>query len=378
MKDSILVDNSSPSSSQSEKVDKQKGVFYTSTRTIVFTLLIILFIRGLFFDSFRITSESMEGELLVGDYVFVSKLHYGPRLPTILKIPFVEEDMIIFRFFGTKTYSTFFSLPYLRIPGFTAVKRRDIIAFSLPIEDKPSFDLKKTYIKRCVALPGDKMQITNGKLFINGTFEEPLASCQNSYRITSSQALNEENAQSLGIADYEYQVKLDKQKNNEGNIIYTVYGNVDVINKAKSHSYIKHIEPLIAPAYFKDLDIYPQSAQKTWNKDNIGPMVIPHKGQVVTINNENSSFYFPLLKRYEGLQEVNFSAGEIFIKGKAITTYTFRNNYYFALGDNRDASIDSRYWGLIPESHILGKASAVWLSKDNSQIRWNRLFKVIN
>lgn len=355
-----------------------RSALKASVRTVLLTLGVILAVRALLFDSFKITSRSMEGDLLVGDYVFVSKLHYGPRLPSILKIPFLEEDNDLLRLLDVQPYFPSLSFPALRLPGYTSVGRGDVIAFNLPVEDKAAVELKTTYVKRCVGVPGDVLRIRRGTLYVNNAPEQPLPNRQQAYRLTSSVLLNEDNTSGLGLTNFNNQVQPDGNVRTGAGYTYTVLVKSRELARIRRASFVQALAPVTVPVHFKDLDLYGSSPRNTWNLDNLGPLPVPRKGQTVAIHPGNAAAYWPLISRYEGVKGATCREGRIYVGGKAISRYTFGKNYYFAVGDNRADSYDSRYWGFVPEDHLVGKVTTVWLSKDaynRNRIRWNRVLQ---
>ncbi len=346
-------------------------------KSLLLTLLGLYVVRALFFDSFRVGSESMSGKLLVGDYVFVSKLHYGARLPAVLKIPFVDPDMGLLTMYGIKPYLSSWQLPYLRLPGFTPVRRGEVIAFNIPVEKKPSYELKTNYIKRCIGTPGDEIMIREGKLFVNGAIEKSGHSVQNAYRIITSAPLNEDNTANLGISDFNRQIELEKYATGQSEISFIAQLSASSAQKFSGSPLVKSVTELNLPASFCDLDVYPHSPNHGWNKDCFGPLRIPEQGYYVRLDDFNAPIYFPLIRDYEHAGNVKLVNNKIYVNDRVITHYTFKQNYYFVLGDNRDVSFDSRFWGLIPEDHLIGKASVIWFSREDSRakkVRWSRLF----
>lgn len=302
--------------------------------SIIFTSIINIYI----IQPFIIPTPSMNDSLLLGDFLFVSKLHYGIRIPiTQISIPLIHNKI---NFLGIKSYISYIRLPYIRLPSFKQINHNDIIVFNFPNDlKKIPIDKKDYYIKRCIGLPGDILSIKNGLIYRNGI--------------------------------------LDKNKYN------TYYKVQKILNPINILYFLKKIgirKKYILPKNLKEYNIYPEN--KLWNRDNYGPIYIPKKGDYLNLNLENLSFYKDLITKYEN-SSLKIKKNKIFINNKIQSKYLVNQNYYFMLGDNRNNSLDSRYWGLIPYDHIVGKPLFIWLSiffskKKKEFVRWNRCLTIIN
>ena len=343
-----------------------------------------MFIRTFLVESYLIPTPSMEGSLFVGDYIFVSKINYGARMPMRpVSFPFTNGTIP-----GTnvKTYWDGFKLPYLRLPGFSDVKRGDILVFNYPMEaDSPYYrpvDKREPFIKRCIAVPGDIFNLIDADVYINGKKTTPPAESQLDYKVeTTGSDINPEVFKKLHISNY------------DGAEFFTM--TAASAKALREYSNIKSVTPNIAirglqetlspvfPAFNSPSMVLATGPHRyEWNVDNYGPITIPKKGWTVKLD----SLTFPLYERAIEIYENNKVAvrgDDIMINGKKTDTYTFKMNYYWVMGDNRHNSLDSIFWGFVPEDHIIGKAVLIWMSEDTEEsifgkIRWDRLFKGIN
>jgi signal peptidase I len=336
---------------------------------IVFAVIAATIIRWVFLEAFTIPTPSMEKSLLVGDFLFVSKLHYGPRTPaTPLQIPLTHQKI-----WGTNlpSYLDWIQLPQYRFPGFSEVKRNDIVVFNYPPEHQYPVDLKTNYIKRCVAIPGDVVEVRNMELFINGEPAYQPSGMQFKYLVQTNETINDRVFKKYDISE--------KYKVNGGYLIFTT---PETAIELEQENFIRAVEVLTAEQGDAELRIYPDATKYPWNVDFYGPLEIPGEGQTIEVNEETMTKYRSIIEYYEGHDDVAIVGGTLKIDGEEFSTYTFKQNYYFMMGDNRHNSEDSRFWGFVPADHVVGKALFIWMSIDPnesfiSKIRWGRIFNLI-
>jgi signal peptidase I len=383
---------------KNSRTKKKKSAIREWFDSVAFAVIAATIIRWLFFSAFVIPTSSMENTLLVGDYLFVSKLHYGTTTPvTPLQIPLSHQT-----FWGTSipSYLNWIRLPSFRLPGFSGVKRGDVVVFNLPVEDPALYqkyssvlpnlkphpvDLRTNYIKRCVAQAGDLFEIREGQVYINGKASENPLRMQNEYFVTTNGPVNENNIfRKNGVSEFSAYTETfgDTIAGNDafGYILYTTKA---IAAKIKSYDFVKNVTSVYLNKNKKEPFLYPVSDLVSWNKDNYGPVRIPAKGQTIELTPVNIALFNEVIRYYEGNENITFDSKGISQKGQLLKTYTFRQDYYFMIGDNRHQSADSRYWGLVPKDHIVGKAVFVWMSIDPdpvrfiNKLRWNRIFRVI-
>lgn len=368
----------------SNSSSKKKSAIREWFDSILFAVIAATLIRWLFFEAFTIPTPSMENSLLVGDFLFVSKLHYGTRTPkTPLQVPLTHQTI-----WGTNipSYTDAIQLPQFRLPGFSDVKRGDVVVFNYPPELQHPVDLKTNYIKRCMGLPGDKLEVRDLQVFANGTAVENPPRMENEYFVATTTSVNEAKVfKDNGISEYNsYMETFNDTIASNDQPGYLVYTTVELAAKLKTYDFVKDVTVVKASKEISEPMLYPNSQLFKWNRDNYGPITIPAKGMTVQLTPENIALYGPVIKNYEGKDAVELDEKSVKIAGKAITSYTFDQDYYFMMGDNRHNSADSRYWGFVPKDHIVGKAVFVWMSIDPAptsflgKIRWSRLFRVIN
>jgi signal peptidase I len=377
---------------------KKKPVWREWLDAALFAIIAATIIRTFFIEAYTIPTPSMEGSMLVNDFLFVSKTAYGPRVPnTPLAFPLVHNTMPIT---GGKSYSESVHWNYKRLPGFGKVERNDVVVFNFPngdtvVAEMPDrdyyevcrnnggrdavhnmytiitrpVDKKENYIKRCVGVPGDKIQIIDGILYLNDKKGEVFPHSQMHYIVeTKGSGFSEEFLQ-------EHKISLLQA---QGNLVLLNIPNdkLDLIRKLSNVSSVR------LDGFPKNSTVdmaYPQDpANFPWNRDNYGPFVVPKKGVSVTLTPQNIAFYRRIIANYEG-NKLEERGDKFFINDKETTTYTFQMDYYWMMGDNRHDSADSRYWGFVPEDHIVGKASFVWLSYEGSlfNLRWSRLLRSV-
>lgn len=363
-----------------EKPAKQKGPVREWFDAILFAVVAATLIRWLIMEAYTIPTPSMENSLLVGDFLFVSKFHYGTRTPkTPLQVPLTHQKIW---FTEIPSYSKAIQLPQYRLPGFSEVKREDVVVFNVPpreLNDGKDYpvDLKTNYIKRCVAIPGDVLTIKDKQVTVNG---QPIGNppgMQFSYLVHSKDDISERNFEKLQIDpdDYNY---LGRPENN--NVIYQMFLSKEKAEELKKIPYIVKVEEDYRTNDGPDFRIFPLGKQ--WNGDNYGPLTIPKEGMTIAINDSTLAIYGDAITLYDHNENAKIENKKLLIDGKEVTEYTFKQNYYFMMGDNRHNSLDSRYWGFVPEDHIVGKAFFIWLSIDKyagflNKIRWNRFFMLI-
>ncbi len=374
---------------------------------IIFAVIAASFIRIFFIEAYTIPTSSMEKSLLVGDYLFVSKVAYGPKTPnTPLSFPFVHNTLPLTR--DKKSYVEWIKQPYHRLAGFGDVDNYDVVVFHFPEGDTVAMnfpsqsyyqlvqtygreriwndernfgkiisrpvDKRENYIKRCVAVPGDEIRMEQTQLFINGEPQIEIEGMQHDYVVkTDGTSINPKALDRLNIAED------DRQLLSAGQFIFPLTD--EMAEKLRSFTNIVSVEKIVQEPGEWDPSTFPSDRNFPWNVDNFGPLTIPKKGTVVELTTENLPLYERIISVYED-NVLEVKGGEIYINGELAKSYKFRMDYYWMLGDNRHNSMDSRYWGFVPEDHVVGKASFIWLSlnKDRSfpaNIRFRRMFQVI-
>ncbi|MES2810556.1 MAG: signal peptidase I [Bacteroidota bacterium] len=339
---------------------------------ILFALVVSTIIRGLLFSAYAIPSGSMEGTQLTGDYLFVSKISYGARMAnTPLAIPFLEPKVGNF-----KTYWDGLQLPYLRLPGLSHIKNQDIVVLNKPDEAGPEYNLptdeRTCLIKRCQAIPGDVLSIVNSQVYINGKPAPNAPKQQTSYTVvTNGLDINTEVINDLRIT------VLGQTALNT----FVMNMSAEAAKTIKAYSNVKSVNANVSPADTYDAAIFPHDDKFKWNLDNYGPIRMPKKGWTVALNDSTLTLYRRAIAIYEN-NKVDTKGKEIFINNKKTSSYTFKMDYYWMMGDNRHDSLDSRFWGYVPEDHIIGKAMLTFFSTDStknifSRVRWDRVLRPI-
>lgn len=327
---------------------------------LVLAMGVALFIRAVCFQAFRIPTPSMEKNLLVGDFVLVSKLHYGPRLPLSIGIPLTNRFVEQLR------------LPLVRFPGFTQVRRGDVMVFNYPFEDAP-IDRKTHYIKRVIAIPGDTLSIHDKELFVNAEHIPLLEGMQQKW-----------------IADSHPEGRLPIERlSEEGAEQITFLGKGDrriafestraVADTVASWSEVDTVQPFV----IRDDGTYNLgglTGQNGFGRDRFGPVYVPAQGDTLVLDAFNWPIYSVMIRRHEGQQARALPGGLFEINGRTTRRYVVQQDYYFVMGDNRDSSSDSRTWGFVPSDHVVGKAVLIYFSWDEMQgrARLGRLFSKVH
>lgn len=424
--------------SHTEEFKKKHPVRKTTIRdwaeALFFAAVVATQVRATYIEAYTIPTASMERSLLIGDFLFVSKTHYGVRIPmTPVAFPFAHHTMPLI---GGKAYVDFIKFPYYRLPALEKIENNDIVVFNFPEGDtvlmraqessyylvlrkqymmasayghagefkgfegadyesfKQNFlsqvdytvrplDKMDNYIKRCVAIGGDSLQIIGGKVWINGKPLQEPKHMAHSYALPPNSSLKpssppaKKKLSKLGVSTDVTNFGHFK----DGSIYISLTD--EAHDKLKASGDLQNEVIRLEDAGVWDTAAYPASAYHKWNKDNFGPLWVPKKGATITLTKENYPLYERAIRVYEHNPDFTISGDKFILNGQPVTTYTFKQDYYFMMGDNRDNSLDSRFWGFVPFDHVVGKPVFIWLSLDYEQksffdkIRWNRLFKVI-
>ncbi len=359
------------------KGKKKKSQLREWVDAVVFAVVAATIIRWLLIEAFTIPTPSMEKSLLVGDFLFVSKVHYGARTPkTPLQAPLTHQKIWMT---DLPSYSDLIQLPQFRLPGFSEIKNNDVVVFNYPPELEYPTDLKTNYIKRCIGISGDELEIKNKEVFINGSALENPEKMQTNFFVSTKNGVK--------INDRvfnNYNINLSEVREvNSG--IYSIHTSPEVAESLKS---LNFVDSVIEVKYDRGVEsdrIFPTKVGYDWSLDNFGPLKIPQKGETITIDKKALDFYSFIITTFEGHDDAVIENGKLLIDGSEVTEYTFNQNYYFMMGDNRHNSQDSRIWGFVPEDHILGKGLLIWWSVAPpdaggnmfERVRWDRIFKMI-
>lgn len=365
-----------------EKYPYQKSVGREWADAIIFATVAATLIRGFLIEAYMIPTGSMERSLLVGDFLFVSKLNYGPRIPmTPIAFPFAHHTMPVT---GGKAYSEFIQLSYKRLPGFQKIERNDVVVFNYPMEADEPFnrpvDKRENYIKRAIGIPGDEVEMNEGVVKVNGERGFTNDNFQMAYIVFAEP--NGLNPRRL----IDLRLELDEINSAPEQGIYLIHMTKKEAEMLKGWSSVKDVKANIFDPEdtAESVQAFPfyESDSIIWNYDNYGPIKVPEKGWTVQLDSLTLPIYKRAITVYEG-HVLDEKDDGIYIDGKKTDSYTFDMDYYWMMGDNRHNSLDSRGWGFVPEDHIVGKALFVWMSWDEygtlfSKIRWNRLFRGIH
>lgn len=403
---------------------------------LIFAVIAATIIRLFFIEAFTIPSSSMEKSLLVGDYLFVSKVSYGPKMPnTPLSIPFSHHTMPFTQ--DTKSYLDWIKLPYRRLAGLGTVKNNDVVVFNFPEGDTVCLnqqarsyyqlvrdygreavvsdrivdvygnvhtgyfgklqyrpvDKRENYIKRCIAIAGDTISVVDGQAYVNGHPQEKIGDKQYKYLVvTDGTMINPQVYDNLDITKEDREASkyfdakildfIDEAKGESADNLF-VYPLVEEnVEKLRQLPCVKSVTRIVRPKGYREDYIFPHDPRFNWNEDNFGPLYVPKRGATININADNLPLYRRCIETYEG-NTLALDGDRVIINGQATDTYTFKMDYYFMMGDSRHNSADSRFWGFVPEDHVVGKALFIWFSTDKdksflSAIRWNRIFKGID
>ena len=388
---------------------------------IIFAVIAASIIRGYFIEAFTIPTSSLEKSLMVGDFLFVNKFAYGPKIPqTPLSFPFAHHTLPLTE--TKKSYLEWIKLPYMRLPGFGHVENNDIVVFNYPDGDTVALkqqnqsyyqivrsitdnemkrdpsqnrntvarqaweyvntntaqfgeivsrpvDKREHYVKRCVGIAGDKLEVRNSDVYINGKMQAMPARAQHFYfvRCTNQARAFLSNPAELDKLDM-YAGEAYTAAESKDSVVYALNMPVDVVEKIKQIPGVISVTKKIDGAGEREASIFPHNAAYAWNNDNFGPLLLPKKGMTLPIDTHNICLYEKILNTYDdGIHHITKEDGKVMYDGKPLTSYTFKQDYYFMMGDNRHNSADSRSWGMVPYDHIVGSPFFVWFSMKYSE-----------
>ena len=388
-----------------EELRKRSAAYnfvYEWVSAIIFATVAATLIHIFVFQLYVIPTSSMEKSLLIGDYLYVSKLSYGPQVPnTPLSFPFVHHTMPLSQ--TKKSFSEAIKWPYHRLKGLGRVERGDVVVFNFPAGDtvllenqavtyydvvrqytselgeeagrarlnrdytiiSRPVDKRENYVKRCVGIPGDTIRIIDTELYVNGEKQGEIPGKQYIYFVQSSSPITKYAIDHIGITEW----------SGSGNYYYMTMTD-EAAERVKAMSNVVNVTKYNAT--MASGEAFPHSENYPWTQDNFGPLWIPQRGATVALSLENLPLYERIITAYEG-HTLQVDGEQILIDGAPATEYPFAMDYYWMMGDNRHNSADSRFWGFVPEDHIVGKASFIWFSsdKENGGVRWNRIFNKI-
>ena len=377
--------------SKQPNTTKPKSLVREWANSLTFAIVAATLLRWSAVEAYTIPSESMEQSLMVGDYLFVSRLHYGPITPqTPLQVPLTHQTI-----WGTslKSYSDLIQLPTYRFPGFSSVQRNDVVVFHVPHEQQRPADLRTHLIKRCIAVAGDTLEIRRGEVFLNGQPGAVVGHPQTTYFMEVATPNDEIRAalHAQGVVDYREpdgipRVSTNPETGKPGFVISCPATVADYFRwqpYVQSLSVVQYPVQLFPDAADFDVTNATSTTPNHWQLDVYGPLPVPKQGQTIALTPANAAIYYKIIAQYEHNAGISWKDGMIQQNGRSLTHYTIKQNYYFMMGDNRHNSEDSRFWGFVPEDHIVGKAVFVWLSIDSNadflhKIRWSHLFHSIS
>jgi signal peptidase I len=433
----FVVNYNSKTTYDKDRDLNSKSWFGEWISALMFAVIAATLVHNYFIQPYIIPTGSLEKTLLIGDFLFVSKFHYGARTPTsAVAFPMVHDTIPIIK---KRSYLKKPQLPYFRLPGFQDVKRNDIVVFSWPADTVRKFfvrekgiikpiDKKSNYVKRCVGIPGDSLEIINGFVYINGVQNAlpDRAKTQYTHYGYNNKGVSSRKLLDAGYKDFNRKYKIRKATQATYDAIapyilgvlssedeyYTVItpssgippeiiGKLRIsakelldakkeitltVSEAKEilrTGIVDSIVQKITQTKTANINFFPNAIPYDWNEDNFGPILIPKAGMTIDINEQTLPLYKKIIREYEK-NELSKEGSKIFIDGKEASSYTFEQDYYWMMGDNRHRSEDSRYWGYVPEDHVVGKPVLVWFSIEgindgikNWSIRWDRLMTTI-
>lgn len=433
----FVVNYNSKTTYDKDRDLNSKSWFGEWISALMFAVIAATLVHNYFIQPYIIPTGSLEKTLLIGDFLFVSKFHYGARTPTsAVAFPMVHDTIPIIK---KRSYLKKPQLPYFRLPGFQDVKRNDIVVFSWPADTVRKFfvrekgiikpiDKKSNYVKRCVGIPGDSLEIINGFVYINGVQNAlpDRAKTQYTHYGYNNKGVSSRKLLDAGYKDFNRKYKIRKATQATYDAIapyilgvlssedeyYTVItpssgippeiiGKLRIsakelldakkeitltVSEAKEilrTGIVDSIVQKITQTKTANINFFPNAIPYDWNEDNFGPILIPKARMTVDINEQTLPLYKKIIREYEK-NELSKEGSKIFINGKEASSYTFEQDYYWMMGDNRHRSEDSRYWGYVPEDHVVGKPVLVWFSIEgindgikNWSIRWDRLMTTI-
>jgi signal peptidase I len=325
----------------------------------VFALIVAIIMRTFLFGSYRIPTPSMEDTLMTGDFLMVSKVAYGARTPMTLGIPLTQITIP-----GV-------SLPWVRLPGFSEVKRNDIFVFNYPIEVGP-ISAKTNYIKRAVGVPGDTLEIRDKILYVNGEPEETIETLRRHHLVYARDRIRLSPSK---VAEAGGEIL-----QSDGESLYLINLTPGGASTIEGWPEVDSVRQFVLPQEVNEFQQRPFSFSKGFqNHDHMSPIVVPFSGQVIELQESTWSLYQEIVTRHEK-NDVEIRDGQFFLNGQPAQTYTIQQDYYFAMGDNRDDSEDSRFWGFVPYDHVVGKAWLIYFSWDKNRNlpRFDRIFSTIH